>query len=41
MKKLIDVSKGIDIDETKASKEYMLFHYWYFKDVGLKFEPHV
>ena len=41
MKKLIDVSEGIDIDETKASKECMLFHYWYFKDVGLKFEPHV
>ena len=41
MKKLIDVSEGIDIDETKASKECMLFHYWYFKDVGFKFEPHI
>ena len=23
------------------SKAYMLCHYWYFKDVGFKFEPHV
>ena len=23
------------------SKVYMLCHYWYFKDVGFKFEPHV
>ena len=22
-------------------KEYELCHYWYFKDVGFKFEPHV
>ena len=37
----IDISKGIDINEISASKEYMLCHYWYFKDVGFKFEPHV
>ena len=29
----IDVSEGIDIDKTSASKERMLCHYWYFKDV--------
>ena len=28
-------------NKTSASKEYMLCHYWYFKDVGFKFEPHV
>ena len=37
----IDVSEGIDVNKTNASKECMLCHYWYFKDVGFKFEPHV
>ena len=37
----ISVSEVIDIDKTNASKECMLCHYWYFKDVGFKFEPHV
>ena len=39
--KKIDVSEGIDTNKTSASKECMLCHYWYFKDVGFKFEPHV
>ena len=34
-------SEEIDIDKTNASKECMLCHYWYFEDVGFKFEPHV
>ena len=38
---IIDVSKGIDINKTSLSKECMLCHYWCFKDVGFKFEPHV
>ena len=37
----ISVSEGIDINRTNASKECMLCHYWHFKDVGFKFEPHV
>ena len=37
----IDVSEGIDTNKRKASKEYMLCHYWHFKDVGFRFEPHV
>ena len=37
----IDVSEGIDTNKTSASKECMLCHYWYFKDVGFKFELHV
>ena len=37
----IDVSEGIDTSKTSASRECMLFHYWCFKDVGFRFEPHV
>ena len=37
----IDVSEGININKTTASKECMLCHYWCFKDVKFKFEPHV
>ena len=37
----IDVSEGIDVNKTSASKEYELCHYWFFKDVGFKFEEHV
>ena len=37
----IDVLERIETNETNASKECMLCHYWYFKDVGFKFEPHV
>ena len=36
-----DASEGIDINKTIASKECMLGHYWYFKDVRFKFEIHV
>ena len=36
----IDVSEEIDINKTRASKESELCHYWFFKDVGLKFEGH-
>ena len=37
----IDVSEGTDINETSASKECELCHYWFFKDTGFKFEVHV
>ena len=37
----IDVLEGIDINKTSESKECMLCHYWYFKDVGYKFQPYV
>ena len=37
----IDVSEGIDINKTSESKECMLCHYWYFEDVGYKFQPYV
>ena len=37
----IDVSEGIDVNKTIASKECELCHYWFFKDAGFKFEKHV
>ena len=37
----IDVSKVIDVNKTSASKECELCHYWFFKDIGFKFEEHV
>ena len=36
-----DVSEGIDVTKTSLSKECMFCHFWYFQDVGFKFEPHV
>ena len=37
----IDVPEGIDKNKTSASKECELCHYWFFKDIGFKFEEHV
>ena len=37
----IDVSERIDVNKARASKQCELFHHWFFKDVGFKFEPHV
>ena len=34
----IDISKGIDINKTNASKEC---HCWYFEDIGFKNEPYL
>ena len=36
-----DVSEGIDVNKTSLSKKCDLCHYWFFKDVGFKFEEHV
>ena len=36
-----NVSEGIDINKTGESKECMLCHYCYFKDVGYKFQSYV
>ena len=35
----IDVSKGIDNNKTRASKECDIFHYWYFLSKVFKFQP--
>ena len=37
----IDVSEGVDVNKTSLSKEFMHCHFWYFKDVGFKFESDV
>ena len=37
----IDISGGIDINKTNASKECKTCHYWYFKDNGFKYEPYL
>ena len=33
-----EVSEGIDINKTSASKEYELCHYWFFNDIEFKFD---
>ena len=32
-----DISEGIDINKTNASKECDICHYWYFLDKGFKY----
>ena len=36
----IDVSEGIDVNKTSSSKECELGHFWFFRDIGFKFEEH-
>ena len=35
------ISEETDMNKTYASKECIICHYWYFKDIGYKFEPQV
>ena len=37
----IDISERIDINKTSASKKCDICHYWYLKDIGFKYEPHL
>ena len=37
----IDISEGIDINKASKSKECKIKHYWYFKDIGFKYEPNL
>ena len=37
----IDISERIGIDETNASKECDICHYWSFADKGFKYEPYL
>ena len=37
----IDISEGIGVNKTNLSKEWDICHYWYFKDVGFKYEPYL
>ena len=37
----IDATELIVINKTSESKECMLCHYWYFKDISFKFQPYL
>ena len=37
----IDISEEINVNKTNASKECDIYQYWYFKDIGFKFEPYL
>ena len=37
----IDISEAIDFDKSDKSKECIICHYWYFKDIGFKYQPYV
>ena len=37
----IDISEGIDVNKANASKQCDICHYWYFKDIGFKYEPYL
>ena len=37
----IDVSEGIDVNKTSASKECDICHCWYFLNYSFKFQPNV
>ena len=37
----IDISEGIDISKTNTSKECKICYYWYLKDFGFRYEPHL
>ena len=37
----IDISEVIDVNKTNLWKECDICHYWYFEDIGFKFEPYL
>ena len=37
----IDISEKIDVDKTSLSNECDICHYWYCKDIGFRYEPHL
>ena len=39
--KRIDYSEGIDVNKTNLTKECDICHYWYFKDIGFKYEHYL
>ena len=36
----IDISEGIDVDKTNASKKYKIYHYWYLLDKNFSYGPY-
>ena len=37
----IDCSEGIEFNKGKNSVKCMICGYWYFKDIGFKYQPYV
>ena len=37
----MEVSEGIDVNKTSASKEFDVCHYWYFLNFSFTFRPHI
>ena len=37
----IDISEGIDVNKTNASKKWDICHYWYFKDISFMYEQYL
>ena len=37
----IDISEGIDMNKTSASKKCDICHYWYLLDKNFKYEPYL
>ena len=37
----IDISEGIDVNKTNLSKKCDICHYWYFKNIGHKYERYL
>ena len=37
----IDISEEVYVNETDLSKECDICQYWYFKDIGFKYEPYL
>ena len=37
----INISEGIYVNKTNASKEYDICHYWYFKGISFKYKPYL
>ena len=37
----VDISEGIDVNKTILSKECDICHYWFFKDIGFKYENYL
>ena len=37
----IDISEGTDVNKASLSKQCEICHYWYFKDIGFKYEKYL
>ena len=37
----INISEGVDVNKTSLSRQCDICHYWYFKNIGFKYEPYL